>query len=235
MEFQTHISSKYLSNMQEGHITTKYFDDDRPIEMKYSSNEPIINYLTPNNHTNNRKRAGTIIVFIQKHKDTPDKIFIVMVLQRASNNLGFPKGSIKRTEKLSEAAARETKEEIGVSIDPFDLENLVRDKLFISSSKHKLMVVNVNKKPILCGCYDNNQNKEILSRGWYLLDDIKNKIKCNSIKVSTTTKNIIPKLENILKNVNLKYTDFQNCERCQKLNTPKFNYTLTPKMSRERI
>jgi len=127
-----------------------------------------IKYIPPQlRNIKNRKCCGGIIIYNDKFRN---KIYIIIINDRASSKWGLPKGGIEKNESYIECAMREIKEETGLNIKL--TENT--KKIKIHGTYYyliNLINMNINIKPI-----DTN---EISAIRWIDINKINNNYRIN--------------------------------------------------------
>ena len=112
--------------------------------------------------TTNKSKAGAILLLAEN-----GYTYILLVLGRAANKWGIPKGSIEKDESLEDAANREVYEETGIEIDKFDTKRMLSH----NKSSYKLIYLPGCKKDYLIGT---NDAREIKSVKWFSIRELLN-------------------------------------------------------------
>lgn len=138
-----------------------------------------------NHNRHNKYRAGCILI------TRCGKILVVH--QTSSDYWGFPKGHKNANETFIDAALRELYEESGKKID----KNIIIDRFKVSNAQLFLIIDDFDTECKVDGI-------EIDEYKWVTLDELKN------LKTSKFTKGFFYKLENTIKQMNLKKETCQN-------------------------
>ena len=112
--------------------------------------------------TFNKSKAGAVLLLVE---DT--NIYILLVLGRAANKWGIPKGSIEQDETLEDAANREVFEETGITIDEYEHKRM----LCHNKSVYKLIYLPGSKNDYVL---ETNDTREIKSVKWFSIQELFN-------------------------------------------------------------
>ena len=110
--------------------------------------------------TSNKSKAGAVLLLVE---DT--NMYILLVLGRAANKWGIPKGSIEQDETLEDAANREVFEETGITIGKYKHTRM----LCHNKSVYKMIYLPGSKKDYVLETKD---TREIKSVRWFSIQEL---------------------------------------------------------------